>query len=489
VGRLFWKFFFFTLLAQLIAAAGIGTAVWYKTHAGNEHAIVIEAGPPAKFAADAGAIALQYGGVEALHELMEHTDPHHQIYAVRDDGQELLGRTVEPALVQQARALARQDSRHDAVREMPVDGGHTYLLFSLREGRLHGMVGGPREHEPPQGMPQERAGREGLGIDGPPPGPPPGSGQEPPPHPPRLFGGVFLAVVPVVTAVIGSLIFALGIAWYFSKPIRNLRSAFDAAAAGNLDSRVGTMMGNRRDELTDLGRDFDRMANRLRALMDGQRKLLHDVSHELRSPLARMQAAIGLARQDSRKIEASLDRVERESMRMDKLVGELLTLSRLEAGVLPQADSKIDIDELVMDVIEDAQFEVDPDKCRVEFGTRSGATVKGSLDWLRRAIENVVRNAVKYCDASGEVVIAARADRIRRNVMIQVMDRGPGVPESELATIFEPFFRGAHTEQRQDGHGLGLAIAKRIVEAQGGTIRALNRDGGGLCVEIVLPVA
>jgi two-component system, OmpR family, sensor kinase len=488
VGRLFWKFFFFTLLAQLIAAAGIGTAVWLKTRTGDEHVAVVETGPPAMFSSEAGAIALQYGGVEALRKLLESSDPRrHQFYAVRDDGQEILGRTVDPKLVQEARLMARQDARN-AVRELKTDDGRTYVLFSVREGRLHGMLLGPHEHAPPPGMPASGPGQGGPGFDGP-PGPPPGSGREPPPYSPRLFGGVFLAFMPVVTAILGSLIFALGIAWYFSKPIRNLRSAFDAAAAGNLDSRVGTMMGNRRDELTDLGRDFDRMANRLRALMDGQRKLLHDVSHELRSPLARMQAAIGLARQDSRKIEASLDRVERESMRMDKLVGELLALSRLEAGVLPQADNKIDIDELVMDVIEDAQFEVDPDKCRVEFGTRSGATVKGSPDWLRRAIENVVRNAVKYCDASGEVVIAARADRIRRNVTIQVMDRGPGVPESELAAIFEPFFRGAHTEQRQDGHGLGLAIAKRIVEAQGGTIRALIRDGGGLCVEIVLPVA
>jgi two-component system, OmpR family, sensor kinase len=496
VGRLFWKFFFFTLLAQLIAAAGIGTAVWFKTRASDERVTIIETGPPAAFTTEAGAIALQYGGIDALRKLMERSDPRHQFYAVRDDGQEILGRTVDPKLVREARSMARQDERN-AARELKAEGGRTYVLFSVREGRLHGMVGALREHEPP-GMPAHGSAMEGR-VDGPPDGPrfgespprpPPGSGAGlPPPHPPHLFGGVFLAFMPVVTAIIGSLIFALGIAWYFSKPIRNLRSAFDAAAAGNLDSRVGVMMGNRRDELTDLGRDFDRMANRLRALMDGQRKLLHDVSHELRSPLARMQAAIGLARQDPRKIEASLDRVERESMRMDKLVGELLTLSRLEAGVLPQADDRIDIDEIIMDVIEDAQFGVDPWKCRIEFSERSGATVKGSPDWLRRAIENVVRNAVKYCEANGEIVIAARAGTEKRTVMIQVLDRGPGVPESELVTIFEPFFRGTHGEQRQDGHGLGLAIAKRIVEGQGGTIRASNRDGGGLCVEIVLPVA
>ncbi|HYD81271.1 MAG TPA: ATP-binding protein [Paucimonas sp.] len=452
MGRLFWKFFWFTLVAQLIAAAGVGTAVWYKHHA-EQRGAVLDMGPPAAFSAEAAAIALQYGGEQALLRLLERSDPRHPFYAVRDDGRELLGRGMDLQLVQEARRLAEEGRRRDVVRDVTA-GGHRYLLFSVREVRPRG-AGLP---EPPR---RER----------------------PPPR------GVFPAFVPVISALFGSLIFALGIAWYFSKPIRNLRSAFDAAAAGDLDLRIGTRMGNRRDELTDLGRDFDRMANQLRALVDGQRKLLHDVSHELRSPLARMQAAIGLARQDPRKIEAALERVERESARMDMLVDELLTLSRLEAGVMSVADECIAIDDLMIDVIEDAQFEAEAGKCRIGFDTRSGAVVRGSPDWLRRVIENVVRNAVKYGGADGEIEIAASGDARCGKLRIEVLDRGPGVPEAELDAIFEPFFRGSHSEHRQDGHGLGLAIAKRIVEVHGGTIRASNRAGGGLRVEIVLPLA
>jgi two-component system OmpR family sensor kinase len=485
VGRLFWKFFLFTLLAQLIAAAGIGTVFWLEANNGERNT-VIETGPPARFTVEAGAIAAQYGGVDALRRLLERTGRHHQFYAVRDDGQELLGRSVDPKLVREARAMARQQ-RGDAAREVS-SGGHGYVLFSVREGHVRSMrtegygSGGPSP--PPDGR------TEPPPDAGPGPGPGPGGLQQgPPPRFDRSWMSVILGLMPVATAVVGSLIVALGIALYFSKPIRNLRSAFEAAAAGNLDLRVGTRMGRRRDELSDLGRDFDRMANQLRALMDGQRRLLHDVSHELRSPLARMQAAIGLARQDPRKIESTLDRVERESTRMDKLVGELLTLSRVEAGVAPGKEELIDLDELVLDVIEDAQFETEPERCRLDFSNRSRATVKGSADWLRRAIENVVRNAVKYCNATGEIVIASSTDRSRRTVMIEVLDRGPGVPEAELSMIFEPFFRGSRAEHSQNGHGLGLAIAKRIVEGQGGTIAAFNRTGGGLRVAIVLPLA
>jgi two-component system OmpR family sensor kinase len=137
----------------------------------------------------------------------------------------------------------------------------------------------------------------------------------------------------IIAATIASLIFASLLALYFSKPIRHLRSAFESVASGNFDVNLNSTMGGRRDDLADLGRDFDRMTSQLRALIEVQRKLLHDISHELRSPLARLQVAVGLARQQPDKIESSMVRIERESIRMDQLVGELLTLSKLDAGV------------------------------------------------------------------------------------------------------------------------------------------------------------
>ena len=281
-----------------------------------------------------------------------------------------------------------------------------------------------------------------------------------------------------------SLVFAALLAWYFSKPIRSLRAAFEAAADGCLDELVEPKMGKRRDELADLGRDFDSMAQRLKSLMDGQRRLLHDVSHELRSPLARLQAAIGLARQQPERLDDTLARIERESVRMDKLVSELLTLSRLEAGMAGKLDEDVDLNELLANVVDDARFEAETSGCRVEFEARGNAVVRGNAELLHRAVENVVRNALKHSPVDGLVSIALD---VNDKVAISVSDEGAGVPESELHAIFEPFFRGNQTNA-PDGHGLGLAISQRVIIAHKGHIFASNRAVGGLCVTLSLPV-
>lgn len=300
-------------------------------------------------------------------------------------------------------------------------------------------------------------------------------------------GFPFVPVVPLVATLLASLIFAALLAWYFSKPIRSLRSAFEAMAGGDLAVRLGPSMGQRRDELADLGRNFDRMASHLGALIDGQRRLLHDVSHELRSPLARLQAAIGLARQQPEKLESSLQRIERESVRMDSLVGELLTLSRLEAGVMGGMEEEIELGELLADVVADARFEAEAGGRGVEFSGCGEIHVVGRAELLHRALENVLRNALRHTPEGGKAVLEVHADAGGNSLRLAILDQGPGVAEKELDSIFEPFFRGGGA-QSTDGHGLGLAIARRVVEAHGGSVRASNRTGGGLCVEIVLPV-
>ena len=228
------------------------------------------------------------------------------------------------------------------------------------------------------------------------------------------------------------------------------------------------------------------MTARLRSLMDGQTRLLHDVSHELRSPLARLQAAIGLAHQRPDRVLASLDRIERESIRMDKLVGELLTLSRLEAGALAPNREDIDMAELLDGIVTDARFEAQTQGRTVEQRGEAEVTLLGEPDLLARAIENVVRNAIKHSPEGGTITVetAAAGGQLR----IEVLDRGPGVAPADLATIFQPFFRSSGTEKDVEGHGLGLAIAQQVVHQHGGTIAARNRQGGGLCVEIVLPL-
>jgi signal transduction histidine kinase len=300
---------------------------------------------------------------------------------------------------------------------------------------------------------------------------------------PPEFGHHVGRSLPIVAATLASFLFAALLAWYFSRPIRALRGAFEAAAAGDLAPKFGERrMAVAGDELAELGHDFDRMSAQLRTLMEGQRRLLHDVSHELRSPLARLQAAIGLAHQQPDKIQASLERIEREGVRMDRLVGELLTLSRLEAADGLPATEPVDLVEMVDQIADDARFEAG---ARIDVDAPVPVTVRGAPDLLWSAVENIVRNAVKHGGAGSPVEIALYPDA--GMVHIEVLDRGPGILDQHLGDIFEPFFRSNPAQNNVDGHGLGLAIAKRVVETHGGRITAANRAGGGLRMTITLP--
>lgn len=298
-----------------------------------------------------------------------------------------------------------------------------------------------------------------------------------------------MPLMPLLAGALVSLVFAALLAAYVSRPIGNLRAAFEAVAEGRLDRRVASAMGRRRDELADLGRDFDRMADRLQALVDGQRRLLHDVSHEMRSPLARLQAAIGLARQRPERIPDSLVRVEREAVRMDRLVNELLTLSRLEAGMAGAVEAPVALGELLAAVVDDARLEGEAHQCRVELVAPDAATVSGDAELLRRAVENVVRNAVLHSPPGGRVRVELQAAAPGGQHAIVVSDEGPGVAEADLPLIFAPFHRGAaaRAAPSPDGHGLGLSIARRVVATHRGDIGAANIAGGGLRVTLRLP--
>jgi two-component system OmpR family sensor kinase len=218
------------------------------------------------------------------------------------------------------------------------------------------------------------------------------------------------------------------------------------------------------------------------------------VSHELRSPLARMQAALGLAHQQPDKIGITLERIERESNRMDKLIGELLTLSRLEASPDVLRREPVDLVELVDGLVADARFEAGQAQTtdhqgtalRVDFDADNSVNVSGDPDLLWSALENVVRNAARHGAPGGVVAVSVRAvDGVAR---VEVCDRGPGIAPEDLAAIFQPFFRSGASRTGVDGHGLGLAIAQRVVQAHDGKIVVANRDGGGLRVTITLPL-
>ena len=456
MGRLFWKFFLCILLAQLAATIGVGSVFWLRDQA-RAQAPAIDTGPSAEFLIDSAAATLAHGGSAALRQLVSQAS-RYSVFVLDDQGNDMLARSVTAEMRAEAQRLLAGGGRRNVVRMLTAPDGAHYLVFvrSLHEHRLGG---------PPPGM------HFGGGPGGP-GGPPPGK------H--------FLPYITMIGATLASLLFAALLAWYFSRPIRALRSAFEAASAGDLAPRFAAVKRVRDDELNDLGRDFDRMTAQLRALMDGQRRLLHDVSHELRSPLARLQAAIGLAQQQPEKIDASLERIERESVRMDKLVGELLTLSRLEASAALPAQEEIALMELVDGIAADARFEAEQQHRRIEMTGAPVVTLRCAPDLLWRAIENVVRNAIKHSPEGGMVTIelAATVDQ----VTIAVLDRGPGVAPEDLAAIFQPFYRSDSGASNVDGHGLGLAIAQRVIEAHAGSIAASNREGGGLRVSITLPL-
>lgn len=279
------------------------------------------------------------------------------------------------------------------------------------------------------------------------------------------------------------------IARHLSRPVAAVQHAARRLAAGELGARVGAAAAGRHDELGDLARDFDAMAARLEALVQGQRRLVRDVSHELRSPLARLRVALELARDRAGADAApALDRIELESERLDALVQQILTLSRLDAASAPARRERIDLADLAESVAADASFEAEPR--RVEVAVEAGGTafVEGDPEALRSALDNVVRNAVRHTREQSTVRIAVGIDGAV--VRIAVHDAGSGVPEGALGQLFEPFFRVEEARERdRGGAGLGLAIAARAVRLHGGDIVARNRPEGGLEITIGLPAA
>jgi two-component system OmpR family sensor kinase len=451
MGRLFWKFFVSYWAALLVAVLGVGTAAWlYHLTDWDTADRSLEAGPRARFMLATASATLRHGGLSALRDLLEEPGGRGEspLLAVDEGGRDLLGRAVPAAALDRARRLVAEDGEPEAARRVSLADGRSYLLF----------------------VPEKDPGAFPLlRPRGAPPSP----------------------LLPLAIGTLASLGFGALLAWYVARPIRHLREAFAALSEGRLETRVAPLIGRRRDEVADLGRDFDGMAQRLQALIAAQRSLLHDVSHELRSPLARLQAAIGLLRQNPQRLDASLERIEQEAERLDELVGELLTLSRLEAGGAArplERRERVDLVDLVASITADAHFEAEASRRAVVFSGEGELPADARVELLHRAVENVVRNAVKFTAEGTAVEVSVARSPSGDAALVTVADRGPGVSPAELESIFEPFYRGAGAPPGP-GFGLGLAIARRAVEAHGGRVRARNRPVGGLQVEIELPLA
>jgi len=304
----------------------------------------------------------------------------------------------------------------------------------------------------------------------------------------RVLNRPKVITIPLIVATLISGIICFLLARYLTSPLSRLRAATSAMAKGNLDYRVAHTMGKRKDEIVELAIDFDNMATQLQKLLSSHKQLLRDASHELRSPLARLQVALGLAQKKSNgKIDKELSRIELETERLNELIGQLLSLARLETNTSEIQFEKINLATLLTEVVDDAQYEAVSKQKQVNLKNKVECQIKGNPMLLKSAIENVIRNAIRYTEENTSVDITMQTTD-NNQMLIQIKDHGPGIEENMIDKIFEPFVRTSSARDRQSGgYGLGLTIAKRAISLHKGEITAKNNTQSGMSVLIQLP--
>lgn len=311
-------------------------------------------------------------------------------------------------------------------------------------------------------------------------------------QPPRpiLAPGPEGTALRVTAAALISALISFFLARSLATPLEEMRHASRRIANGELSTRVSPKIPRRRDEIGQLAADFDEMAARLQAMQTANQRLLQDVSHELRSPLARLSVALEIARKKGvGPIESEIDRIGLESERLETLVNDVLGLLRESSETAPRQDEDLDLSELLSDLVEVVNYEVPEGKPGITWKPERNYPFHGDRELLWRALENLMRNALRHTDPDRGVLLGLERSRRGSTVHLTVRDYGNGVPEGELEKIFEPFYRVQESRDRgSGGHGLGLSIAATAVRRHGGEIRAANAPGGGLAVTISLPL-
>ena len=296
-------------------------------------------------------------------------------------------------------------------------------------------------------------------------------------------------VLRILAVILTAGIVCYGLARYLTAPLGKLREATRRFADGDLSARVGGKVARRRDEIAGLARDFDEMAARIENLIAAQKNLTTDISHELRSPLARLSVALEIARvKASDEVKSSLDRIEREAARLNEMIGQMLLLSKLESGAATIEKRDLELSNIVREVAADADFEARAANKSVTIKAAETCRISGNRELLRSAIENVVRNAVRHTPDKTAVEVELTTQKNR--AVITIRDYGAGVPDQDLQRLFEPFYRAEYARTRKSGgFGLGLAITARAVHAHGGQVAAMNHEQAGLIIKIELPLA
>ncbi len=401
---------------------------------------------------------LASGGVAALRTWLER-NPHpfgdHDLYIIGPDGRDILGRRLSDGAAHRLElfnhATAAMDHRVDAPPPANFRAPHVAPQIVAADGATYTVLLVPRR--------------------------------------PSIFGALSLPGIALRILAVALVVSALASGWlarHLSDPIRRIQAGARALAEQDLDARVSAGLEGRRDEVAVLARDFDAMADRLRANRAAVTRLLRDISHELRSPLARLRVAVGLARQTPADPRRHFERMETEIERLDAMIGQVLKLARLHGSTEPFEREPFDVDELLEEVVRDANFEAAAKQCSVAASGTARLSLDGNRELLRSAVENVLRNAVRYSPPRSTVEVTV--GRPRGALAVVVRDHGPGVPEGDLQRIFEPFYRVAESRDRDSGgEGIGLAITAQVMRGHGGGAQAHNAPGGGLEVCLTLP--
>lgn len=469
--NLFWKIFLtfgiamtLTLVVAVFVSFNLVEQAFDQIDIENREQIIEDA-----------AVSLEQGGLDGLRSWLAENPlpaPGVMLLIVDDNGEDLLGRELPSRFVRMLRTVGRgSPPRRDSPRRSspragsrappgPIDGpGPSNIRPIQLTASLVGADG--REYR----LVFARTQITMLGV--------------------LSWPATQLAVLALV--VLAALSTALPLARYLASPIMRLQKTSRALAAGALETRVGHPFNRRKDEVGTLARDFDTMAERIQELVTAKETLLRDVSHEFRSPLARIRVALALAqRKASEASLADLERIEDETERLDALVGEVMALARLRSQPVAKAE-RLALDEIVGEIVDDARFE-HPD-AEIRYEAVTVPPLRGNRTELTSAIENIVRNALNHggsADANEVEVTLHVADGW---IGIRVADRGPGVPEADLDRIFEPFYQiDTSRDHQRVGQGIGLAITASVIERHNGRIVARNRKEGGLEVVLELPL-